>query len=958
MRRLAALAGLVLFAALMILSIPEASAANFTATESPGSVAGNANQLFNFTINNTDTADNVIQVNITLPSGFVFVGDSNQTSASNNIFYNTSTVLVWDNTTAGGFIDTNGTTKYFEFNATTPNSSGNYSITLDILDTNQSSNSTSFNITVDGDDPGIVLNYPGNNTVHGSSAMTFNFTATDVIDDNMTCNLTIDGSVNQTGFGAENGNVTSRTVSGLNPGEHSWSVTCWDDYSHTTITNTSFFGIYSDLIVTYINWTSSPDNHTAPGSNVTIKATIKNNGTFDISESINISLWWGDSFVENQGNTSELEAGTSQIITFSNVSSTSLVTNGIHTITVFADSGNDANETNESNNNLTMELLVGFNVTVDSLSNATLYANESLNISVHVLYANGDPVSNLEEANFTTIYDDVGGGSVERNWGLSSYQGTSVENFTNSSNGLYWFNIYSYYNPTSPGPGVHNITVGAVGGNYSGSSSGLDSYYLMVPSFTITFGSLMTAINEELTDAFNIYVTNSGTAILEEAHATISDSHTSLTFTTCSSFTNVTNDTNQYSVCAPTMTALAVTSDDNGCFSASVGGKSNGLYFNTTSSLQCVDVLDTSTGTGPSGSSPTGSTCSSDADCSTGYYCSTSGTCVRKAYSVSITSYTSSIDVNWSSYQTTKVTVKNEGTNTFTAKLMVSVSGLDMEVMPSSMTLNPGNAIMFTINVSAPETATVGEHTGTIKAYVNEDTSIYQTKAFAVNVLTTDKKKQEINDSYNNYTAVYDDLKARLDRLRSLGFVNQSDIDEVWGLLNDTLSDLGLAKTAIVGGDYSTADGILAVMNTSINSIDSKLDDLESEQGQTMTLDLSGSWLWIVIAVVVIIVAVFIVYLFLPSIKGQKYGAYGYKPVIKEGIGEKLSKMFSRRKKKSRFMSKPEKPSKQDFRPTGYKEGYEKLKSSYKSSRGGKFEGIKKKLKRKKPQKSVTDYFG
>ena len=955
MRQLTALLGLVLFAALMLVSVPYASAADFTASVAPTSVAGNFNQLFNFTINNTDSSENVTQVNITLPGGFTFVGGTNATSASNNIFYSTSGVMTWDNTTAPGFIDMNSTVQFFEFNATTPNTSGNYTITLDILDTSFNSNSTSFNITVDADSPNITLSYPGNNTVHGTSNMTFNFTATDVIDANLTCNLTIDGDVNKSNFGAENGNMTSISVNGFNSGEHSWSVKCWDDFSHTTTTNTSFFSLYSDLIVTAIKWTSSPSNHTAPGSNVTIKATIKNNGTFNIPDDINISLWWGDTFIENQANTSELTLGTSQVITFNNVSNPAIVTNGIHTITVGVDSGSDVNETNESNN-MTMQIVVGFNVTVLSLSNSTLYANESLNISVSVEYADGDPVNNLEEANFTIIYDDIGGGSVERNWGTTSYQGTSVENFTNSSNGIYWFDIVSYYNPTSPGPGVHNITVGASGGNYSGSSNGLDSYYLLAPSYVITFGSMMTSINEELTDAFNIYVTNSGTAQLDYARATINDNHDYLTFTTCSSFVNVTNDTNQYSVCNPTMTALVVTSDQNGCFSASVGGESNSLYFNVTSTLQCVDVLDTDGGTTGGGPIGGGDTCSTDADCATGYYCSTGGSCLKKAYSISITSYTSSIDVNWSSYATTKVTVKNDGTNTFTAKLSVSVSGVEVTVLPSSMTLNPGNAIMFTVNVSAPDTASIGAHSGTIKAIVNEDSTVYQTKPFTVNVLTTAEKKEKINESYANYTSVYNELKKRLEKLKALGYINQSDIDEIWELLNETLSDLELAKQAINDGDYSTADGILAVMNTSLNSIDRKLDDLEGTQPAAITLDLSGSWLWIVIGVVVAIVAVFIVYLFLPSIKGQKYGAYGYKPVIKEGLLERLSKSFSRGPKKAK--PKPAAPiERQEFKPAYKDKVYERVKSDYKSTRGGKLEGIKSKLKRKKPQKSVADYF-
>lgn len=49
---------------------------------SPGIVqAGAASQLFNFSVNNTDSSQNVTQVQISLPSGFNFISNSNGMSA-------------------------------------------------------------------------------------------------------------------------------------------------------------------------------------------------------------------------------------------------------------------------------------------------------------------------------------------------------------------------------------------------------------------------------------------------------------------------------------------------------------------------------------------------------------------------------------------------------------------------------------------------------------------------------------------------------------------------------------------------------------------------------------------------------------------------------------------------------------------------------------------------------------
>ncbi|UCD06848.1 MAG: hypothetical protein JSW41_03340 [Candidatus Aenigmatarchaeota archaeon] len=937
----------LVFTLVSIFMICYTSAANFTANISPTSVNGSlSNQFFNVTINNTDSVENIIQVNITLPGGFTFVTGSNQTSASNVTFWN----MTWDNTTSSGFIDINGTVEYFAFNSSTPNSSGNYMITVYVLDTNYTSNSTSLNVTVDADAPSVVLNYPGNNTNNTNSTMTFNFTTTDVIDGNLTCNLTIDGSVNQSGFGAESGNVTIKTVSGLSEGQHNWSVTCWDDFNHVTTTNASFFGLYPDLIVTAINWTSTPNNRTGAGSNVTFKATIYNNASFNASETINVSLWWGGTFIENKENVSALTAGSSQVITFTEITDDPTVTNGLHDITVVVDYNESVAEANETNNNRTLQFLVGYNVTIMNISPSSINASLNVTVNISVEYTNGDPVNDTTVYNITLL--DKYSGSTVDTWNSADSVFSSSFNASEKASGYYSFNITSYYVYNSPKPGVHNLSVTASRDNYSGTSSGLDYYFLTVPDFSIQISGLVTTLQEGNADSFTVTVKNIGNSTAYNVKVYPVD----LSYVTVTPATSplYTMSSGQAKNSGLQLTASSVDDSLIGSFRLRVSAiSSNGTsVFNATSSLFTITVTDSAAdGDGLlDGGGATG--CSDDDDCPSGYYCS-GGTCYLHQYAISITSYQSLVKVNWSSYVTTSVTVKNTGQKSMTGKLMVTMGGMNITVLPSSFSKDTDVSSIFIVNISVPETAVLGNHSGTFKAYVNEDTNVYQTKTFTLNVLSTPEKEEEINETYHNYSTTLDDLKERFDRLKAIGFINESNLTEVELLLNASIQSMDDLKEALNELDYESADLLLETINTSLSNLGSEIEGLELTQQEQMGGELSGVWLWVVIGAVVVIVVGFLVYLLMPSFKGY-HPRYGYKPVIKESFFDKMSKKFSRKPKKEKF-KEPERP-REEFRPA-YREGYKKVSSEYKYKKGT-FSKIKEKFKRKKKQKEVSEYFG
>jgi len=99
--------------------------------------SGSPSQLLNFTIINKNTNTNgTITINISIPAGFTFVPNSNQTGAANTSFYNTSSNVIWRNITAAGFLRP-GQNASFVINVSVPHEIGTlYNFTIYIMANN------------------------------------------------------------------------------------------------------------------------------------------------------------------------------------------------------------------------------------------------------------------------------------------------------------------------------------------------------------------------------------------------------------------------------------------------------------------------------------------------------------------------------------------------------------------------------------------------------------------------------------------------------------------------------------------------------------------------------------------------------------------------------------------------------------------------------------------------------
>lgn len=157
---------------------------------------------------------------------------------------------------------------------------GLYNWTVNCTDTNGfTGTDTQRELHVDWTAPNnISLNNPLLNETLYASSVTFNWTAYDNVDPILSCNLTINGTVNQTNVNSTNGQPTTKTVTGFSAGLYLWNVTCIDNAGLTNYSETRNFTISSEVIVTL----GDPENNSVDGDgNVTFFFTPSSIAGFD-----------------------------------------------------------------------------------------------------------------------------------------------------------------------------------------------------------------------------------------------------------------------------------------------------------------------------------------------------------------------------------------------------------------------------------------------------------------------------------------------------------------------------------------------------------------------------------------------------------------------------------------------------------------------------------------------------
>ncbi len=225
------------------------------------------NTNYTITINTVDNLGNVNTTNVSntaktlIDNSTLFVSPI---SPANNSLINTSSVSFQFNATSTVYSTVNcslyldsalNATNSSVLNATattfavTGINSGSHTWFVNCSDGTLTKVTTTRNFTVDTILPSISLNYPINWAVSNSTAINFNWTATDNLASTLYCNLTIDGVVNASNISAANNTPTNYTVTNLAKSSHNWSIKCWDAVNNTNTSSTGYFQIKKDIII-------------------------------------------------------------------------------------------------------------------------------------------------------------------------------------------------------------------------------------------------------------------------------------------------------------------------------------------------------------------------------------------------------------------------------------------------------------------------------------------------------------------------------------------------------------------------------------------------------------------------------------------------------------------------------------------------------------------------------------
>ncbi|MCP3682408.1 MAG: DUF2341 domain-containing protein [bacterium] len=302
-------------------------------------------------------------------------------------------------------------------------------------------------IFIDNKEPFIEIHNPWQGQNFSVDDVVFNFTATDNLAPNLTCNLTLNNFINETNFIVPNGSSYNLTIDNLDLGNHSWNVTCWDSLNNTNISETIEFIVNAPDLVPYdISFNTS---YPTEDSNVSINVTVTNIGGL-IAESVIVRFFDGNPATGGTQIKEDRIIETIGVGASESANVTWKPSIGSHVIFVAVDPDGDILELNDSNNNASTNISVsswqtvfgnitGDLVIIEATSNKTVFSWNETTLSGSVLVTDAD--SSVTWTNLTAIGITVSGSRSmddfeEIDTAMSTTVNSDSVNFTYTSNSV------------------------------------------------------------------------------------------------------------------------------------------------------------------------------------------------------------------------------------------------------------------------------------------------------------------------------------------------------------------------------------------------------------------------------------------------------------------------------------------------------------------------------------------
>jgi len=275
-----------------------------------------ANVFFNLTVCANGTTGNITRLNITLPSGFSFIGNSNGTGVTAPVdFINESQILSWNKSQDQNSLIPNGTCASFWFNSTIKTDDGEQKFVINATNSTNWTGRT-LSVIVDAYPPSIELTSPADGSTDLDGDIDFNFIVTDNYAQALNCSLYIDGEPNQNEPSVPAGVETTFSVS-LTEGTYEWNITCEDNVTNKNWSETWSVSVSPPIgLDVNATWTDisaieprsvyfNGTNHIIKNdtANVFFNLTVCANGTTENITRLNITLPAEFSFIGNSNGT-------------------------------------------------------------------------------------------------------------------------------------------------------------------------------------------------------------------------------------------------------------------------------------------------------------------------------------------------------------------------------------------------------------------------------------------------------------------------------------------------------------------------------------------------------------------------------------------------------------------------------------------------------------------------------